>query len=67
MVILALMIMHTLCGLLFAKLVKHRLVRNASLYRKKFYNRLGKSVIYRNRVTLTYLPLIVNIKVKLLQ
>lgn len=66
MVILVLMIMYIFCGFLFVKLVKYRLVRNVFFYRKKFYNRLGKLVIYRNRVILIYLFLIVNIKVKFL-
>lgn len=35
--------------------------------KKKIYNRPGKSGISRYRATLTYLPLIVNIKGKLLQ
>lgn len=72
MVIIALMITHPLCGFLFAKLIRHRCIQNASLkkkcfslQKKKFYNTTGKFIINKNRVTLTYLPLIVNIKVKL--
>lgn len=51
--------------ILIAKLIGYRSIQNASVYRKKIIT-TGKLVINKTRVTLTYLPVIVNIKIKLL-